>query len=379
MLVDETRVRAVGGRGGNGCVSFRREKFVPKGGPDGGDGGDGGNVILQVEAGLRTLLHLRHTSLIKGGHGHPGRGKQQTGARGADCVTGVPPGTIVRDASSGAWIADLVEIDQRVVVARGGKGGKGNEHFKSSTNRAPRLATDGAMGELRELALELRLLADVGLVGLPNVGKSTLLARVSNARPRIADYPFTTLEPNLGIVAVGETFSFVMADIPGLVEGAHKGRGLGTRFLRHIERTRLLLFLIESVSKDPEADLAVLRGEVAAFSPALAQRPHLLALSKVDLWPVERQAARVAGEEAIRFSAHTGQGVEDLLFRLREGLLGLGPEEPLRTVPSDGGGLSEHPFAHRVDANEDLGSTPWPRQWFAGPVRREGEGPRAGR
>ncbi|MDM7915181.1 MAG: GTPase ObgE, partial [Candidatus Eisenbacteria bacterium] len=270
MFVDEARIRVLAGRGGDGCVSFRREKFVPRGGPDGGDGGKGGDVLLLVDPDLRTLLHLRHQTSFAAERGADGGRKQCFGRNGADVLIRVPAGTIVKDAKTGAWIADLVEPGASIAVARGGKGGKGNVHFKSARRRTPRIATPGEEGTERELILELRLPADVGLVGLPNVGKSTLLARVSNARPRIGDYPFTTLQPNLGIVAVGESFSFVMADIPGLVAGAHEGRGLGIRFLKHIERTRLLLFLIDALSRDRERDLRMLRAELHSFSPELA-------------------------------------------------------------------------------------------------------------
>jgi GTP-binding protein len=373
MFVDEARVRVVAGSGGDGCISFRREKFVPKGGPDGGDGGDGGDVILQVDPGLRTLLHLRHAKLFKAGHGRPGQGKERTGRRGADCSLRLPPGTIVRDAASGAWIADLTAPGENLVVAHGGKGGKGNTRFKSSTRRAPRIATDGKEGESRELAIELRLLADIGLVGLPNVGKSTLLARLSNARPRIGDYPFTTLAPNLGIVAIGEDYSFVMADIPGLVEGAHKGRGLGIRFLKHVERTRVLLFMIDSMSEDPEADLTVLHNEIAKFSPALARRPRLVGFSKADLRPTRWRPPKVARQTALAFSAHTGRGVAGLLRRLRGLLEELGDGDQLDERASTAERAADRPFADRIDRQEDLGAYPWPRRAHAAPADTNGE------
>jgi GTPase len=365
MFVDEAKIRVASGKGGNGCVSFRREKYVPKGGPDGGDGGDGGDVILLVDPDLRTLLHLRHQTLFEAQRGDPGRGKQCSGRRGSDCLIRLPVGTIVRDAQTGEWIGDLTVPGATFRVAKGGKGGKGNTRFKSSTRRVPRIATPGGEGESRPLALELKLFADVGLVGLPNVGKSTLLARVSNARPKIGDYEFTTLEPNLGIVAVGRFFSFVMADIPGLVKGAHAGKGLGIRFLKHLERTRVLLFLIDSLSPSPEDDLQILRHEVESFSPALARRPFLVAYSRSDLrgggWrPV------VSGELApLAFSAHTGDGVADLLDRLRERLLAE-PIEP--EAPEVTGEASESllPFGERLDRGDDLGIFPWPRRWYVG-------------
>jgi GTP-binding protein len=379
MFVDEARLRVVAGKGGDGCVSFRREKFVPKGGPDGGDGGDGGDVVLVVEEGKRTLLHLRHERLFTAEPGKHGEGKQCTGRRGADRVIPLPMGTVVKDAETGAWIADLMEPGARFLVARGGRGGKGNARFKSATRRTPRIATPGGEGETRELALELKLLADVGLVGLPNVGKSTLLSRVSNARPKIGDYPFTTLEPNLGIVGVGQDFSFVMADIPGLVEGAHAGRGLGARFLRHVERTRTLLFVIDSLSETPVQDLSVLRAEISRFSRDLARRPQLVAVSRIDLHGPGWSPPPLEDEAPIAFSAHTGEGVESLLVRLREilqtrvsgppGIIeaygemdGEAGERPAETSGPERG---KDPFAWRVDAEEDLGATPWPTRRLA--------------
>ena len=367
MFIDEARVRVMAGKGGRGCVSFRREKFVPRGGPDGGDGGDGGDVVVLSDPGLRTLLHLRHVSLIQAERGGDGRGKQCYGRGGSGSVIRVPPGTTIYDAQTGAWIADLVQPGDAVKVAKGGRGGKGNEHFKSPTRRAPRIATPGEEGETRELRMELRLLADVGLVGLPNVGKSTLLSRVSNARPRIGAYPFTTLEPNLGIVAVGPFDSFVMADIPGLVEGAHEGRGLGIQFLRHIERTRLLLFLIDSDSEDPVGDLALLRNEIAAYSRSLARRPSIVAFSRCDLRGPDWQAPEIEGRTPVVFSAHSGRGVDPLLRSLWSTLLAV-PE----AAPADDEARTDSPslipFAWRVDRGADLGPHPWPRDWFVGPV-----------
>lgn len=365
MFVDEARVRVAAGRGGDGCISFRREKFVPKGGPDGGDGGDGGNVLLLVDDSMRTLLHLRHRPLFKAGRGQPGEGKQRFGKRGEDCVITLPPGTTVRDAESGALIAEMGAPGESLLIARGGKGGKGNERFKSATRRTPRIATKGKDGEARELALELRLLADVGLVGLPNAGKSTLLARVSNARPRIGDYPFTTLEPNLGIVAIGDYDSLVMADIPGLVEGAHKGRGLGIRFLKHVEKTRVLLFLIDCMSDTPEEDLRILRREITKFSSSLGRRPHIVAFSKTDLREAGWEAPSIPGGETLSFSAHTGDGVDTLLKRLRELLLKTTTSERQVVAEREGTDDSEVPFAVRIDRGDDLGSHPWPQKWHA--------------
>ncbi len=365
MFVDEARIRVVSGSGGNGCVSFRREKYVPKGGPDGGDGGDGGSVILLVDPDLRTLLHLRHRTLFDAGRGGHGMGKQCSGRRGGDCLIPLPVGTIVRDARTGEWIADLTVPGASFLVAKGGKGGKGNARFKSSTRRVPRISTPGGEGETRQLALELKLFADVGLVGLPNVGKSTLLARVSNARPKIGDYEFTTLEPNLGIVAVGHFFSFVMADIPGLVKGASAGKGLGVRFLKHVERTRVLLFMIDSLSDSVEEDLTVLRHEVMSFSPALARRPFLVAFSRSDLVGEGWNPPAAAGSPSVVFSAHSGEGVEDLLGRLRQ-LLEAVPAEPAPTEPASDAIESPLPFGERLDRGEELGATPWPRRWYVG-------------
>jgi GTPase len=364
MFVDEARIRVSSGKGGNGCVSFRREKYVPKGGPDGGDGGNGGDVILLVDPDLRTLLHLRHQTLFEAANGDPGGGKQCSGKRGSDCVIRLPVGTIVRDAETGEWIADLTVPGSAFRVAEGGRGGKGNARFKSSTRRVPRISTPGGEGRVRNLAIELKLFADVGLVGLPNVGKSTLLARVSNARPKIGDYEFTTLEPKLGIVPVGPVFSFVMADIPGLVKGAHSGKGLGIRFLKHLERTRVLLFLIDSLSSSPEGDMEILRNEVASFSPALARRSYLVARSRSDLAETGGRSSSGEGWPALSFSAHTGEGVMHILESLRD-LLQAQPEEP--DFPySEEDSESLLPFGERIDQGENLGPRPWPRRWYVG-------------
>lgn len=283
MLVDEATIRVAGGDGGNGCVSFRHEKFRPKGGPDGGDGGDGGSVFLVADRNLRTLLDFRYRPSFAAVGGENGRGSDMTGASSGDVHVRVPVGTLVHDAATGDLVADLVVPGQVVLAARGGRGGRGNARFKSSTNRQPRRADPGREGEQRELRLTLKLLADVGLVGLPNAGKSTLLAAVSEARPKIAEYPFTTLEPNLGLVRIAEGESFVMADIPGLIEGAHEGRGLGHRFLRHIERTRLLAVLVEITAADPEKETALLLDELARYSEALLEKPRIFCYTKCDL------------------------------------------------------------------------------------------------
>jgi GTPase len=377
MFVDEAQVRVAAGNGGKGCISFRREKFVPKGGPDGGDGGDGGDVRLLVDGGLRTLLHLRHTPRFAAGNGGHGLGKQCSGRRGADCLIRVPPGTIIKDEETGAWIADLVEVGDSIRIALGGKGGKGNVHFKSATRRSPRIATPGGEGEVKRLVLELQLLADVGLVGLPNVGKSTLLARLSNARPKIGNFPFTTLQPSLGIVAVGESDSLVMADIPGLVEGAHEGRGLGVQFLRHIERTRLLLFLIDSLSVDPVADFRLLLAELASFSAPLARRPRVVAYSRGDLKGPGWAPTPIEGEETLVISSQSGQGIPELLGRLRDGVVAV-PADPSASRGAVVTTRADLPFAWRVERGMELGTSPWPERWIVGPIVEDAGEPAVG-
>ena len=319
MLVDLARVRAVAGSGGAGCISFRREKYVPKGGPDGGDGGRGGSVVVESDAHLRTLLDFRERPVHRAGHGARGEGNQRSGKDGADLVLRVPTGTVVRDVESGTVLADLVHAGERVVVARGGRGGRGNARFATATHQAPRRADPGEAGEARDLELELKLIADVGLVGLPNAGKSTLLSRITRARPRIGAYPFTTLEPNLGLVRLDAEREFVVADLPGLVEDAHAGRGLGLQFLRHVERTRVLAFLVDAAAEHPAADLALLEREVSLYSPALLGKPRLAVLTKGDLLPPEAraEAPRERGiPEALLISAHSGDGVAECLERI---------------------------------------------------------------
>jgi GTP-binding protein len=319
VFVDQARIQVAAGRGGAGCVSFRREKYVPKGGPDGGDGGRGGDVVLVVDAHVRTLLDCRERPHYRAAGGRRGSGNNRSGRAGDDLVLSLPPGTVVKDATSGEVLADLVEAGQRLVAARGGRGGRGNARFATPTHQAPRRADPGEAGEQRTLDLELKLLADVGLVGLPNAGKSTFLSRVSRARPKIADYPFTTLEPHLGIVALDIERTFVVADVPGLIEDAHRGRGLGLQFLRHLERTRVLAFLLDASRADPAADLAVLERELAMHSAAFAARPRVVVLTKSDLLaPGERAtAARRTGIGDTRVvSAHTGDGMPALLETL---------------------------------------------------------------
>jgi GTP-binding protein len=295
-FVDEARIKVQAGNGGRGCVSFRREKFVPFGGPDGGDGGDGGSVTLRSLDGINTLADFRIVRTFRAENGQPGGGRDMTGRGGADSVIAVPAGTIVRDTETGEQLGDLSKAGMELLVARGGKGGWGNQRFKSSKNRSPRQYGPGLPGESRELELELKVIADVGLLGLPNAGKSTLISVVSAARPKIADYPFTTLHPNLGVVACGNQRSFVMADIPGLIEGAADGAGLGIRFLKHLQRTRVLLHLVDIAPLDPQADpvgdARSIVGELAKFSDDLAGRPRWLVLNKADLLPPDEARAK---------------------------------------------------------------------------------------
>lgn len=319
MFLDEVRLFVKAGDGGRGCVSFRREKYVPRGGPDGGDGGRGGHVIFRATAEYNTLAHLYHKHVVKAKRGEHGRGSNQSGAAGADVVVLVPCGTVIRDLETGEVLADLVRPGQEVIVARGGRGGRGNQHFATPSNQAPRYAEDGEQGEERHLQLELKLLADVGLVGLPNAGKSTLLSRVSAARPKIADYPFTTLEPHLGVVTWGER-SLVFADIPGLIAGASMGAGLGHRFLKHIERCRMLLHLVDLASAvAPAEQVATVRQELAAFDPQLPQRTTLLVGTKADALASPsrvEELALLAERLALSYvviSAVTGSGLEALL------------------------------------------------------------------
>ena len=297
-FVDEATISVHAGKGGNGVVGFRREKYVPFGGPDGGDGGDGGSIYLVGDSGINTLADFRFQRRFRAEKGTPGAGRNRTGKGGDDLHVPVPVGTAVYDRDTGELIGDLVTPEQTLLVARGGVGGRGNTRFKSSTNRAPRQATPGTEGETRQLKLELRLLADVGLLGLPNAGKSTLIRAVSAARPKVADYPFTTLHPSLGVVSLSPHRSFVMADIPGLIEGAAEGAGLGIRFLKHLQRTRLLLHVVDLAPPDPAADVAAearaIVGELERFSPELAERPRWLVLNKVDLLGQHERETQVA-------------------------------------------------------------------------------------
>jgi GTPase len=323
QFVDQATIHVRAGDGGKGAVAFRREKFVPKGGPSGGDGGNGGSVVLVVDEGLSTLLDFRYKKEIQAPSGESGSNKDKYGRGGEDLVLRVPPGTEVNDQVTGARIADLHTHGERFVLAQGGKGGRGNIHFATSTDRAPRRSEPGLPGEERAVRLDLKLLADVGLLGFPNVGKSSLIARISAARPKIADYPFTTLVPNLGMVRLSGERSFVVADIPGLIKGAHEGAGLGDRFLRHVERTRVLVHLLDATAAGPDRsplkDFDAINRELALFDPALAKRPQLVVLNKKDLPDVESVRRKLTASFARRkipllaISAATGDGVQTLL------------------------------------------------------------------
>jgi GTP-binding protein len=322
MFIDRTKIRVQGGHGGNGVTAFRREKFVPRGGPSGGDGGRGGDVWVVADSSLNTLLHLRYNPEHNAGRGMHGEGSNRSGREGADAIVRVPVGTQILDALTGDLIRDLTEDAARLLVARGGRGGFGNSHFATSTNRAPRYHQEGSEGEKHELQLELKLLADVGLVGFPNAGKSTLISTISAARPKIADYPFTTLEPHLGVVDMGDYRTFVVADIPGLIEGAHQGSGLGDRFLRHIERTRLLLHLVDVSSlsgREAVADYETVNRELAAYNPELALREQIVVASKIDALDeperVESLRRRAQADHRLFFaiSSVANQGVRELV------------------------------------------------------------------
>jgi GTP-binding protein len=322
MFVDRVQIEVQGGRGGNGCVSFRREKYIPHGGPDGGDGGDGGSVIIVARQGVNNLAALAHHKFWRADSGQHGSGSNRAGKGAADLVIEVPPGTTVFDVAGGFVLKDLTGEGEQVVAARGGNGGKGNAAFKSATNRVPREATPGGEGERREIILELKVIADVGLVGKPNAGKSTLLSRLTRARPEIADYPFTTKHPNLGIVTIDIDRQFVMADIPGLIEGAHEGAGLGHEFLRHIERSGILVHLVEPApvdGSDPLANYATIRDELVRHDPQLGSRPEIVAVSKCELpgaAEVREALAAAAGKEVLLISAVTGQGLNQLTQRI---------------------------------------------------------------
>ncbi|MBN2226011.1 MAG: GTPase ObgE [candidate division Zixibacteria bacterium] len=322
MFIDFAEIEVKAGDGGHGCVSFRREKYIAKGGPNGGDGGRGGDVIFRADGNLTTLLDFRYKRHYKAQNGAPGEGSLKSGKSGESVTVRVPTGTILINAETEQVIADLDEDGKEVVVARGGRGGHGNTHFKSATNQTPRQAENGRSGERIRINLELKLLADVGLVGLPNAGKSTMLSVLSEARPKIADYPFTTLIPNLGIVKIRDHKSFVMADIPGIIEGASHGKGLGLQFLRHIQRTRLVVYLIDAFTDDVEKTIATLKTELEQYDRSLAQRPAIVVLNKIDLFDEDerKMISQKVHPDYILFSALTGLGAVDLLNRIEHAL-----------------------------------------------------------
>lgn len=336
MFLDRVTIDVDAGRGGDGCVSFRREKYIPRGGPDGGDGGDGGSILIVAQAGVDSLAALSHRKHWKADSGKPGSGSNRHGANGKGLTILVPPGTIVRDTTHEIVLKDLAQAGDQVTAAHGGHGGKGNTRFKAATNQTPRESTPGTPGEHRRLTLELKMIADVGLVGKPNAGKSTLLSRVSRATPEIADYPFTTKTPNLGMVQIDIDRSFLIADIPGLIEGAHSGAGLGHEFLRHIERTRVLIHLVEPMpldGTDPIENYQSIRAELAAHDSELAERPEVIAVSKAELpgaQDVQQELAASTGHEVLLFSAVTGAGLDRLLRSTQRVLSGHDQAEPTR-------------------------------------------------
>ncbi|MEZ4525799.1 MAG: GTPase ObgE [Desulfobacterales bacterium] len=324
-FIDEALITVRAGDGGSGCVSFRRERFVPKGGPDGGDGGKGGDVILLASPRKRTLHHFRFKRNFEAQSGKSGQGKEKTGRSGEDLILEVPPGTVAIDADTGEIIKDFIEKNERFTVAAGGRGGQGNAQFKSAVRQTPRFAQPGEPGQQFRLKLELKILADVGIIGFPNAGKSTLVRAISSARPKVADYPFTTLTPNLGVVTTDRGEPFVVADIPGLIEGAHTGAGLGTRFLRHIERTRILLHLIDASEIDPDEPLSryeTINRELTAYSPELAKKKQIVVLSKMDISGADVGAEffrmSQGSPEFIGISAAAGHGLEELKYRMQQ-------------------------------------------------------------
>ncbi len=322
VFLDEVVITAKSGDGGRGCISFRRERFIPKGGPDGGDGGDGGDVIARANRQLPTLSHFRGRRHFKAGNGAPGKGKQQSGRNSGPCIIEVPVGTVIQDDISGQVLVDLIHDNDEVTLLCGGKGGRGNQHFATSTRQAPRMAQPGIPGQEKRFKLTLKLLADIGLIGLPNVGKSTLLSRLTMARPKVDSYPFTTIVPNLGVIHFNDNRALVIADIPGLIEGASAGRGLGDRFLKHIERTNMLIHLLDitfAPAQDILEDFLTLRREMAAFAPSLIEKPCFVVINKMDLYgpgsrdpEALREALAEKGMESLAVSALTGEGLDEL-------------------------------------------------------------------
>lgn len=339
MFIDEVLIEVRSGKGGDGAVHFRREKYVPFGGPDGGDGGRGGDVVLVVKPTLNTLSHFHHQNKFHAQDGAAGAKQNMTGRSGQDLVLEVPPGTLVFDVESEASLGDLTDAGQELRVAIGGRGGKGNARYATSTNQAPRIGERGEPGQTRSLRLELKLIADVGIVGVPNAGKSTLLAATTRARPKIGDYPFTTLEPNLGVAELDDDTVLVLADIPGLIEGAHRGLGLGHDFLRHIQRTRVLIHLLDGMAADPLLDFAQINSELSLFDPDLAHKPQIVAINKMDLPDVQNRRSELAkalkkhGYEAMAISAVTGENVRNLLYRAAQILEESPSVQPAENIP----------------------------------------------
>jgi len=343
MFIDQAFIQVKSGKGGNGVVHFRREKYVPRGGPDGGDGGKGGDVIFEVKPTLNTLLSLQYTKELHAQDGSNGAKSNQTGRSGEPLVIPVPPGTIIYDAADGKMLSDLVSEGQQLVICKGGRGGRGNARFANSRNQAPRVAEKGEPPEEKHLRLELRLIADIGIVGVPNAGKSTFLSKVTQAKPKVAPYPFTTLTPNLGVAVLDDENTLVLADIPGLIEGAHQGVGLGHDFLRHIQRTRVLIHLLDGLAEDPLLDFAQINSELALFDPTLAQKPQVVALNKIDLpevlerWPKIRSALKKRGYTAQAISALNGENVRAVLYEAAQKLAEAPP-----------------PFEVKIDAEEEI-------------------------
>jgi len=372
MFIDLARIHIKAGDGGNGCVAFRREKFVPKGGPSGGDGGRGGDVVLVADPDLNTLLPFRYRRRFAAGRGAHGEGSGRSGRSGEDRAISVPVGTTVYDGTSGAQLADLTLPGQRLTVARGGRGGRGNAHFATPTRRAPRTAEPGASGEEREIRLELRLIADVGLVGLPNAGKSSLLTRISAARPKVAAYPFTTTEPILGVVPVPGAPGIIVADIPGLIEGAHRGAGLGQQFLRHVTRTRVLVHVVDLAGEDPLRQLATVERELAFFAPGFLTRPTIVAGNKIDLpeartrWPAFKADLDRRGVMAVPISAATGERIPALV----DAIVGLLASQQIDTRVQSAGDAGPPP--EQLPERTRSAGDPGPPRHIAGKMQSAG-------
>ncbi len=360
MFIDQAEILVKSGKGGDGMVHFHREKYVPRGGPDGGDGGRGGDMILKVQPTLNTLMAFRHTTRYAAGDGKGGGTNNKFGKSAENLIVLVPPGTVIYDALTGDLLGDLTAPGQQLTVCKGGRGGRGNPHFKSSINQAPRTAEKGEPGEEKRLRLELKLIADIGIVGVPNAGKSTLLSVLTNAKPKIAPYPFTTLEPNLGVANVDDETTVVLADIPGLIEGAAQGAGLGFEFLRHVQRTRVLIHLLDGLSADPLADFSQINTEMALFDPDLAKKPQFVALNKIDQlevqerWPKLQKELKKRGYAALAISAMSRTGVRDLLLKAAEKLSEIPPlEETAPPMPVYR--PAEDPRAFTISRTDDGG------------------------